>query len=130
DSDGDMVPDLCDLCEGFDDLDPTVDADADTVPDACDLCEGVDDHDPNYDRDLDGIPDDCDICPDGGEPVDVDDPFSDCIDGNRGAAELSGESGTSACAGLGTCASAPLGSSALPVLLVLGALVRRRRDHL
>ena len=35
DTDGDTIPDDCDLCPGFDDL---VDTDLDTVADGCDVC--------------------------------------------------------------------------------------------
>ena len=57
DTDGDTVPDECDLCPAGDDL---VDADADTVPDACDLCLAGDDL---VDADADTVPDACDPCP-------------------------------------------------------------------
>lgn len=78
DSDGDTVPDLCDICPGEDDLldsdgdgvadclDPCPNSDADDsdgdgVCDSDDLCQGGDDAD---DADGDGVPDECDGCPD------------------------------------------------------------------
>jgi len=62
DSDGDNVPDVCDVCDGFDDA---LDADGDTVPDGCDVCPGFDDL---VDPDADGVPNGCDNCPDTPNP--------------------------------------------------------------
>jgi hypothetical protein len=39
---------------------PTADTDGDQVPDCCDICSGFDDR---YDTDGDGVPDGCDNCP-------------------------------------------------------------------
>ena len=66
DTDGDTVPDACDVCSGGNDL---VDTDADTVPDACDVCPGGDDL---VDTDADTVPDACDVCPGGDDLVDTD----------------------------------------------------------
>lgn len=56
DSDGDGVPDACDICAlGSDNLDD----DQDTVPNACDRCVGFSDL---VDQDNDGIADGCDDC--------------------------------------------------------------------
>jgi|GEM_PF-2710060 len=66
DADGDLVPDGCDQCPGFDDL---ADADGDTVPDGCDICPGADDL---VDTDGDTVPDGCDICPGGDDLADAD----------------------------------------------------------
>jgi hypothetical protein len=57
DSDGDTVPDECDICLAGDDL---LDGDGDTVPDACDICLAGDDL---LDGDGDAAPDACDPCP-------------------------------------------------------------------
>jgi hypothetical protein len=70
DADGDGVPDGCELCPGFDDLD---DADQDGSPDACDNCPSafnVDQADP----DSDGKGSACDNCPaiSNANQVDVD----------------------------------------------------------
>jgi len=56
DTDGDGVPNNCDLCDFFDDA---LDYDHDGVPDLCDKCEGFDDR---VDINQNGIPDDCDLC--------------------------------------------------------------------
>ncbi|MDM9632831.1 T9SS type A sorting domain-containing protein, partial [Robiginitalea aurantiaca] len=56
DTDGDGVPDNCDICEGSDD---SVDTDGDGVPDGCDICDGSDD---TMDTDGDGVPNGCDLC--------------------------------------------------------------------
>ncbi len=66
DTDGDGVPDNCDICPGSDD---TVDTDADGNPDGCDLCPNFDD---NLDADDDGVLDGCDTCPDADDNVDTD----------------------------------------------------------
>jgi hypothetical protein len=66
DSDGDGVPDLCDVCAKGDDK---VDTDHDGVPDACDICDKGDD---KIDTDHDGVPDACDICDKGDDKVDTD----------------------------------------------------------
>ncbi|MEN0063923.1 MAG: hypothetical protein AAGA48_17350 [Myxococcota bacterium] len=66
DTDGDLVPDGCDRCEGFDDR---VDSDFDGVPDECDFCPFVDDA---LDYDYDGVADPCDLCPFGDDLVDTD----------------------------------------------------------
>jgi CxxC motif-containing protein (DUF1111 family) len=58
DTDGDTVPDDCDICPGHRD---DQDADGDGVPDGCDLCPGEDD---TVDSDSDGTPDCLDPCPD------------------------------------------------------------------
>ncbi|PLY01047.1 MAG: hypothetical protein C0622_07770 [Desulfuromonas sp.] len=65
DSDGDGIPDECDICDG----DDTVDSDGDGVPDACDICPLGDDA---VDVDLDGVPDACDICFPGDATLDAD----------------------------------------------------------
>ena len=67
DSDADSVPDGCDRCPGFDDA---IDADGDGVPDACDVCSGFDDL---IDTDTDGVPDGCDICEGFDDAADCDD---------------------------------------------------------
>ena len=67
DSDGDGVPDSCDVCPGFDD---TLDSDGDGVPDGCDVCPGFDDNGP--DSDGDGVPNDCDVCDGGDDSIDTD----------------------------------------------------------
>ena len=54
DSDGDSVPNDCDLCPGFDDA---VDTDNDGIADGCDLCAGND-----ATGDSDGVCDDLDVC--------------------------------------------------------------------
>jgi hypothetical protein len=46
------TPNACDVCPGYPDL---LDADGDAVPDGCDQCSGFDD----IDADGDGIPDAC-----------------------------------------------------------------------
>jgi len=56
DTDGDGVPNNCDLCDFFDD---SIDTDGDSVPDLCDKCEGYDDR---LDINQNGIPDGCDLC--------------------------------------------------------------------
>lgn len=56
DSDGDGIPNDCDVCDG----DDRRDLDGDEVPDACDACEGSDDR---LDNDGDGVPDGCDDTP-------------------------------------------------------------------
>ena len=56
DSDGDGIPDDCDICPTGDDA---IDTDGDSVPDGCDVCPGSDD---TLDSDGDKVPDDCDIC--------------------------------------------------------------------
>lgn len=56
DTDGDGVPDDCDVCPGFDDA---ADADGDGVPDGCDRCEG---DDRRGDADADGVCEDLDLC--------------------------------------------------------------------
>lgn len=59
DSDGDGVPDVCDLCAGFDD---NLDADSDEIPDDCDNCPMTPNNDQaNSDEDLLGNA--CDNCP-------------------------------------------------------------------
>ncbi|MCB9731816.1 MAG: putative metal-binding motif-containing protein [Deltaproteobacteria bacterium] len=58
DSDGDGIVDPCDICPLADDR---LDTDGDGVPDACDTCEGSPD---SEDADHDGLPDGCDACPD------------------------------------------------------------------
>lgn len=58
DTDGDGIPDACDICPEGDD---TLDADGDGVPDACDICELGDD---NVDEDGNGVPDACEPCDD------------------------------------------------------------------
>ena len=77
DTDMDGVPDINDICPGFDD---NLDTDLDGVPNGCDVCpnaatddsdgDGVCDDvdicagfDDNVDADLDNVPDGCDICP-------------------------------------------------------------------
>jgi len=66
DEDGDSIPDQCDACLGFDD---DVDSDDDGVADGCDACEGFDD---SADADNDSAPDGCDVCPGGDDRVDSD----------------------------------------------------------
>jgi hypothetical protein len=68
DTDGDLVCDLDDRCEGSDDL---ADADQDGDPDGCDSCP----EDPGNDSDLDGACDADDLCPgeDDGSDADRDD---------------------------------------------------------
>lgn len=56
DLDGDGVPYVTDICQGFDDL---IDTDDDGVPDGCDPCTGT----PNVDTDSDGLCDSSDNCP-------------------------------------------------------------------
>ncbi len=51
DTDGDSVPDACDVCPGHDDY---LDLDGDSIPDGCDICPGNDD---TVDTDGDGTPD-------------------------------------------------------------------------
>lgn len=53
DSDGDGVPDACDVCSG----DDTLDSDQDGIPDACDLCPDL----AGSDCDGNGVQDACDI---------------------------------------------------------------------
>ncbi|HRW51645.1 MAG TPA: dockerin type I domain-containing protein [Phycisphaerae bacterium] len=65
DSDGDGVPDDCDVCPGNNDL---VDSDGDGIADGCDLCAGFNDQD---DADGDGVPDECDVCPENDDALDV-----------------------------------------------------------
>ena len=66
DSDGDGMPDDCDLCPGRDDA---LDIDGDGIPDGCDLCpESAE----TLDTDGDGIPDDCDLCPGSDDTFDSD----------------------------------------------------------
>lgn len=56
DQDADGVCDDVDRCFGFDDA---IDTDGDSIPDGCDIC-----NDPlDVDRDGDGVPDACDPCP-------------------------------------------------------------------
>ena len=62
DTDGDGVPDVCDVCPGHDD---TQDADNDTIPDGCDLCPDFHDL---MDFDRDGVADACDNCPNDSNP--------------------------------------------------------------
>lgn len=69
DSDGDFVPDGCDLCEGFPDQS---DGDDDGTPDACDLCPTFDER-TTPDIDMDGVADPCDVCPGGDDKFDADD---------------------------------------------------------
>ncbi|MGL5021330.1 MAG: LCP family protein, partial [Mycoplasmatales bacterium] len=69
DKDGDGVPDVSDVCDGFDDkidvdndgipdgCDDFIDSDSDGVADKDDICNGFDD---KIDVDNDGIPDGCD----------------------------------------------------------------------
>lgn len=67
DTDGDGIPNACDICAlGADQLD----ADLDTVPNACDQCVGFSDL---VDTDMDGVADGCDICPGGDDDADADD---------------------------------------------------------
>ncbi|MCH8146878.1 MAG: hypothetical protein IH987_02660, partial [Planctomycetes bacterium] len=87
DSDGDGVPDGCDVCLGFDDA---IDSDGDGVPNGCDVCLGDDatgdsdgdgvcddidvcpGFDDTLDADGDGVPDGCDVCPGSDDAVDSD----------------------------------------------------------
>ncbi len=66
DTDGDDVPDICDICPGFDD---NVDSDSDGTPDGCDLCPGFND---TIDSDGDSVPDGCDACPGFDDTLDED----------------------------------------------------------
>ena len=66
DTDSDGVPDVCDVCPGFDD---TLDGDSDGVPNGCDVCQG---DDATYDSDGDGVCDDIDACPGFDDSVDSD----------------------------------------------------------
>ena len=67
DTDGDLVPDGCDVCPGFDD---NVDTDGDGLADGCDNCPNV--ANPGQeDLDGDGIGDVCDNCCD--TPGDIND---------------------------------------------------------
>ncbi len=132
DTDGDGVPDACDLCDGFDDLE---DADDDGMPDDCDPCpndesddsdgDGVCDStdaclgaDDNEDADDDGIADGCDNCPSVSN-ADQADSDGDGI-GNACAAPAApapaGDCGTGLCAG----GSAPL----MPFMLLGAAWMR------
>ncbi len=65
DTDGDAVPDDCDVCPN----DNPDDTDSDGVCDSADLCPGADD---NADADGDTVPDACDVCPAGDDNLDTD----------------------------------------------------------
>ncbi|MCB9851677.1 MAG: hypothetical protein H6819_01170 [Phycisphaerales bacterium] len=65
DSDGDGVPDDCDVCPDSNDF---VDSDGDGNADGCDVCPG---HDDQADTDSDGVPDGCDACPGEDDTIDV-----------------------------------------------------------
>jgi len=65
DSDGDGVPDIDDICAGFDDA---IDTDGDGVPDGCDICPN---DNPN-DSDGDGVCESNDICPGFDDAIDTD----------------------------------------------------------
>ena len=71
DDDDDGICNEVDVCDG----DDTTDSDGDTVPDDCDVCANGDDR---VDGDGDGRPDDCDICPTD-NPNDID--FDGVCDG-------------------------------------------------
>lgn len=71
DSDEDGVADCNDVCEG----DDRVDSDGDTVPDACDICSLGDDR---LDTDEDGVPNACQDCPETGPDTDEDGVFDVC----------------------------------------------------
>jgi hypothetical protein len=59
DTDGDGVPDVCDVCPGQDDL---LDSDLDEVPDGCDNCPQIANAD-QTNSDSDTFGDSCDNCP-------------------------------------------------------------------
>ena len=65
DSDGDDIPESCDVCP--DDIQNDDDFDGQCNSD--DLCPGFDD---DIDADGDGFPDDCDVCPDDSDPQQFD----------------------------------------------------------
>ena len=64
DTDSDGIPDVCDICEGFDD---NLDADADGIPDGCDACP----NDVFNDADGDEVCGDVDLCPGTANPESV-----------------------------------------------------------
>ncbi len=70
DTDGDGMPDACDVCPAGSDV---VDSDGDTVADGCDACPAGAD---NLDLDIDGVPDACDVCP--ADPADDSDGDGAC----------------------------------------------------
>lgn len=123
DTDGDGVPDAIDNCPSVPNPDQTdsradkagdacVDTDADTVPDVNDNCPNLANAQ-QEDRDQDGVGDVCDL-----------DANSD--PGTEG--EDSPDAGsTPVAAARGGCSAVPVGSSAWPLLLMLGAAVARRR---
>ncbi len=78
DTDGDTIPDACDVCDGHDDR---LDWDGDTVPDGCDTCPGYDDY---VDDDSDGVPNACDVCPGHDDGLDGDN------DGNPDGCDVCG----------------------------------------
>jgi hypothetical protein len=65
DTDGDAVPDDCDVCP----TDNPDDTDSDGVCESADICPGGDD---NADADGDSVPDACDVCPAGDDNIDTD----------------------------------------------------------
>jgi len=126
DTDGDLVPDDCDACP----LDATDDTDGDGVCDSDDVCEG---HDDGADGDQDGVADGCDPCPldnpddtDGDGICDSDettagtDPTDPGTDAD--GSDSKDDSGGCAC----STASNPAGSAGVAMILLLGAMVRRR----
>ncbi|MDF1545898.1 MAG: T9SS type A sorting domain-containing protein, partial [bacterium] len=72
---GDLVPDGCDACPGFDD---TEDADFDGIPDSCDNCILAQNFGQS-DSDGDGVGDACDLCPGSDDTIDSD--FDSIADG-------------------------------------------------
>ncbi|HSA59016.1 MAG TPA: hypothetical protein VLJ37_04955 [bacterium] len=68
DTDGDHIPNVCDVCTGGDD---EVDGDGDSVADACDNCP-KNSNSSQSDSDGDGLGDACDNCPDIANPDQAD----------------------------------------------------------
>ncbi len=135
DADGDGVPDVCDVCEGFDD---NADADGDGIADGCDPCPN---DDPD-DSDGDGLCDSDDACPGADDDVDADDDgFADGCDNcpdttNADQLDTNGDGVGDACTappaaaagdcGTGLCAG---GSAPLMPLMLLGAAWMRSSNR-
>lgn len=92
DADNDSVPDACDICDLGDD---SQDADGDSVPDACDQCAMGNDL---ADADADDVPDACDKCPQGNDNLDTDgDGVPNACDQCDGTGDADGDGVVDAC---------------------------------